>query len=287
MKKNIFKDSLLLLKENIMIIQPLLFWVLILVLVLVPLVGKNTFDLGFLFSSIIAILCMLVFLAGWFYCIKYTINNKSKVYATPEERNNAQFEILKSFFPGVAEYILPVSGGFIVFLALSYGIFNLFRFVAKQVYISQNMPTEFINVLNTGTQIEITKYIQTGFSHEQIIVLYSILAVGLFIYVLFELCMLWFAPALLYSSKNPFIALYKAVKFSFNHIGTTISIFLVMFLINSVISVLNTLCINSFLSFIPMLLTFFYIVYYVVTIFLYYEQTENNSDIGGNLDRQI
>ena len=105
--------------------------------------------------------------------------------------------------------------------------------------------------------------------------------------MLFEILILWFAPTIFYTTKNPVIALFKAIAFTFKNFFASIAIVVVMCLINMLISFTNVLLGNNFLAIIPMLLSFMYIVYYVLTVFLYYEQTQNSSVIGTQLDRQV
>lgn len=281
MDMNIFKKSAILLKDNLMVMQPLFIWALITMLVAMPLSAKKGIDVGFIFSLSIVILCFIAFLAGWYNCIKAVVANKNKVCETPEEKSKAQIEILKNFFPGVGEYIFPVGIAVILYGIISYGLYALFVYLTHQAFNGAKIPKEFFD---TNTPEQITKFIQT-LSPEQISILTGIMFGGLVTYFLFAVLILWFAPALFYSTKNPFMALIKSIIFTFKNLFASIMIVVVMCLINMFISFTNVLFGNNFLAIIPMLLSFMYLVYYVLTVFLYYEQTENNSLIGTQLDR--
>ncbi len=283
MDMNIFKKSAILLKDNLMVMQPLFIWALISMLVAMPLSAKKGIDIGFIFSISIVILCFITFLAGWYNCIKAVVANKNKVYETPEEKNKAQIEILKNFFPGVGEYIFSVGISVILYGIISYGLYALFIYFTSQAFEGAKIPRE---IFETGTTEQITKFMQT-LSTEQIGILTGIMLGGLVLYFLFSILILWFAPALFYSTKNPLSALLKAIVFTFKNLFASITIVVVMCLINMFISFTNVLFGNNFLSIIPMLLSFMYLVYYVLTVFLYYEQTENNSSVGTKLDRQV
>lgn len=283
MDMNIFKKSAILLKDNLMVMQPLFIWALITMLVAMPLSAKKGIDIGIIFSLSIVILCFIAFLAGWYNCIKAVVANKNKVYETPEEKNKAQIEILKNFFPGVGEYIFPVGISVILYGLISYGLYALFVYFALNAFNGVKIPKEFFD---TSTPEQITKFIQT-LSPEQIEVLTGIMLGGLGIYFMFSILILWFAPALFYSTKNPFSALIKAIVFTFKNLFASITIVVVMCIINMFISFTNVLTGNNFLSIIPMMLSFMYIVYYVLTVFLYYEQAQNNSPIGSQFDRQV
>lgn len=286
MNMNIFKQSAVLLKDNLMVMQPLFIWALVTMLVAMPLSAKRGMDIGFIFSLSIVVLCFIAFLSGWYNCIKATVANKSKVYETPEEKNKAQIEILKNFFPGVGEYILPTGLAAILYGGISYGIFVLYKYLAIQTFIGAKIPNELIKLMGTGTQEQVTKFVQT-LSPEQLGTLSGIMIGGFVVYFLFEILILWFAPTLFYTTKNPIMALFKAIMFTFKNLFASITIVVVMCLINMLISFTNVLLGNNFLAIIPMLLSFMYIVYYVLTVFLYYEQAQNNSIIGSQLDRQV
>ena len=286
MNMNIFKQAAVLLKDNLMVMQPLFIWALVTMLVAMPLSAKRGMDIGFIFSLSIVVLCFIAFLAGWYNCIKATVANKFKVYETPEERNKAQIDILKNFFPGVGEYILPVGLAVILYGGISYGIFVLYKYLAIQAFVGAKIPNELIKLMGTGTQEQITKLVQT-LTPEQLGTLSGIMLGGFVVYFLFEILILWFAPTIFYTTKNPVIALFKAIAFTFKNFFASIAIVVVMCLINMLISFTNVLLGNNFLAIIPMLLSFMYIVYYVLTVFLYYEQTQNNSVIGSQLDRQV
>ena len=156
MNMNIFKQSAVLLKDNLMVMQPLFIWALVTMLVAMPLSAKRGMDIGFIFSLSIVILCFIAFLSGWYNCIKATVANKSKVYETPEEKNKAQIEILKNFFPGVGEYILPTGLAAILYGGISYGIFVLYKYLAIQTFIGAKIPNELIKLMGTGTQEQVT-----------------------------------------------------------------------------------------------------------------------------------
>ncbi|MDO5304855.1 MAG: hypothetical protein Q4E87_04695 [bacterium] len=104
---------------------------------------------------------------------------------------------------------------------------------------------------------------------------------------MFEIIILWYAPTLFYTTKNPIAALFKAIIFTFKNLFASILIVVIMGIINMFISFTNVLLGNNFLAIIPMLLSFMYIVYYVLTVFLYYEQNQNISPVGSQFDRQV
>lgn len=281
MNENIFKKSAKLLKDNIMLIQPLFIWMLVIMLMLIPLAGKNSFDIGFVFTLILILLCTTAFLAGWYNCTVFVVSLKNKKYESLEEHNKNQIEILKKFFPGVGEYILPVTVISIIYCGLGYGLMELYRLLAKKIFITYNFPNDFFTVLNSGSQTDITNYLQNSLSHSQLTILLWAIAGSFVLYLIFNLIVLWFMPAIFYTSKNPFKAIWKSIIFMFKNIRISLAIVAVMFILNMAITFVRAFTGNGILAFVPFLLTFVYLVYYVLTVFLYYEEkTQNSSNCG-------
>lgn len=281
MNENIFKKSAKLFKDNMMLIQPLFIWMLVIMLTLIPLSGKTSFDMGLIFTLILILLCTTAFLAGWYNCTTFVVSLKEKKYETLEEHNKNQIEILKRFFPGVAEYILPVTVVSVLYCGIGYGFMELYRFLAKKIFIAYKFPNDFFTVLNNGSQSDITTYLQNSLSHSQLTILLWAIAGSFVLYLVFNLIVLWFMPAIFYTSKNPFKAVWKSIIFLFKNIKISLAIVIIMFLINMVITFVRAFTGNGILAFVPFLLTFIYLVYYVLTVFLYYEEkTQSNSNCG-------
>lgn len=288
MENNIFKQSAILMKDNLMVIQPVFFWVLIMMMVIAPVASKTSVDIGFILSIIAAALCFTAFLAGWYNCVKKTVDLKNKKYETIEDKNRSQIEILKSFFPGVGEYMIPISIMAVIYAFLAYITMSLYRSFSFKIFTLKHFPSDMLTVINTGTQADISKYLQTNLSHEQLLTLSGLILGAFIVYFAFSMFVLWLAPAIIYSDKNPFIAIGAAVKFLFHNFLVSVQIVAVMFLINMIISIMNFLIGNGFLSFIPLLLSFMYIMYYVITVFLYYEsKTKNSCPDGSKFNRQV
>lgn len=254
---------------------------LVIMLTLIPLSGKTSFDMGLIFTLILILLCTTAFLAGWYNCTTFVVSLKEKKYETLEEHNKNQIEILKRFFPGVAEYILPVTVVSVLYCGIGYGFMELYRFLAKKIFIAYNFPNDFFTVLNNGSQSDITTYLQNSLSHSQLTILLWAIAGSFVLYLVFNLIVLWFMPAIFYTSKNPFKAVWKSIIFLFKNIKISLAIVIIMFLINMVITFVRAFTGNGILAFVPFLLTFIYLVYYVLTVFLYYEEkTQSNSNCG-------
>lgn len=284
---NILSDSAKLIKRNLMVIQPLFLGVLVLMFAAGPLFTRNSLDAGFIFSAIIMVLLLSAFIAGWYNCIKYTISLNNKVYTSPEEIHKEQIEIIKQFFPGVAEYFLSVAGVIIVYIGIAYGLSFFIENIIHNLFVQAEIPQNLFKVINSSNQTEIVKLIGSLNDNQLIAVIKALGLTAVFVFA-FHFLILWFGPAVFYTSKNPIYAIFTGIKFLFQNFIPSLIILFVMILINVFITFLSMLCGTGILSFIPFLCLFFYILYYIVTVFLYYEQkTENNCINGSKLDREV
>lgn len=288
MKHNIFKQSAILIKDNLLIIQPVFFWFLITMLVLTPVFTKNSFDIGVIIALSIAFLCFTAFLSGWYNCIKEVIKTQNDSCQSAEERNKIQISILGKFFPGVSEYMLPVTVLTILNCLLGYIFSVSYKYLFLKVLSNHQFPADFMNKVNTLSQIELAKYFQNSLTHEQLIIFTALMVGAGIICIIFLFISIWFYPALFYKCKNPFIAMFEGIKFLFQNIWTSFKIILVMSVLYICISFISIFTGNGFWSFIPLILFFTYTMYYVTTVFLYYEsKTQNSCSCGAKFDRQV
>ena len=280
-------DSAKLIKNNLMVIQPLFFGVFVLMFVSKPLFTRTSMDAGFLFSALILLLCISAFIAGWYNCTKYTVSLNKKEYSEQDDARKEQIEILKQFFPGVSEYFLPVTALFSVYMGLTVLLSYYIDVYLKNLFIKVNIPHEFFSVINSGNKQEISNLLSLLNDNqiETILIAFSIMIICVFI---FHFSILWFGPSLFYKTKNPIMAIVENFRFLFRNFLPSAAIYIVMTVINILLSVLMMIFGAGILSFIPFLFFFFYIQYYVCTVFLYYEQKTKTCSINGSkFDREV
>ena len=283
--KTLFLNSARLIKRNLMVIQPLFFGVLIIMFAAKPLFTRNSMDIGFIITAVIMILLISAFIAGWYNCIKYTVSLNNKIYNSAEELQKEQVTIIKQFFPGVAEYFLSVAVLLVIYVGTAWGLSYVTEIFTDKILA--DVPRNIVTVINSGNQQEIINLLNS-LNDTQIFAIMKALGLTALIVFIFHYFVLWFGPALFYSSKNPFKAAFEGIKFLFKNPLQSLIILFVMILINLFITVLTMFFGTGILSFIPFLFLFFYILYYIITVFLYYEQkTQNNCVNGSKLDREV
>lgn len=275
--------AFLLLKENIIIIQPLIFYLLLIGFISRPI----SFGLQQNFSSILAIVTVFLFtsafLAGWFYIVKIAISMKNEVYETPEEKNLAALSLLKQFFTGVGEYFVPMVFGLLLYSIVLAGLSVLaYKFGLQHIGKFELTPS-IVKLINTGSYSDIYNFMNSNSVSKQSIM--RLLYWGSYISFLsitFSFITMYYGAAIIYDTKNPFMAVVLNFKFLFLNLWGSIVIFLFLSLLNMTISMINMFsAMNIILYVISLLFMFFYMSYYVMLVFLYYEEkTQDSCDSG-------
>ena len=284
-----FKSAFDLVRNNIVVVQPLVFYLLIFGVVSNPISLDGTFS----YASILAIITLLLttsaFFAGWFYIVKAAISMKDKEYETPEEKSLAQFDLLKQFFTGVGEYFIPILLSFVIYLSalllisfLSYklGLHYLGKVILTPELIKASKTGEYKDFLAVWSSVESIKAMK----------LLSYWGVYLSsLSILFSLVTMYYGATILYDTKNPIVALINNFKFLFKNFFGSLFIMLFLTFLNFILVFLNLMFAQSFiLSLIVVVLLLFYYSYQVMLIFLYYEQkAKSNSDSGAECIGQI
>lgn len=235
--------------------------------------------LNLLFAIILFILMTGAFISGWFYMIKIAIIEK-----TPTEDPNS---LIKEFPAGVGEYFLPCIGAILI----AFSIFSISLvasyFIGINFIGNPEISTEALSkALQNSAAL---KDFMTGLSVEQLtkINLWNLLILGFSTLTYF--LMFLFLPAIFFKNKNPFFAFFVSLKDLFSkHILKTIGVFLSVFTINFIISMLSTIFSNNaFLHFIITLLNFYFITFVSTGLFYYYYKTFIATSIGQKVNIEI
>ena len=227
---------------------------------------------------ILFVLMSAAFVAGWFNMVKLSVSN-------PDSREPNS--LMREFLPGVGEYFLPTLGMF----------FNFFLLTSVIVYLCFIIGAKYIG--DPGVSVEaLSKSLETaqalkaflaGLTSEQLLklnywnlLLMSGLSLSYFLVILY-------LPALFYKKKNPFLAFLFSIKDLFSKkIFKTIALYLLIFFVNALISILSAIFIgNVIMHFIITLLNFYFITVAAVGIFYYYYKNFVEPQLGQNIDTRV
>lgn len=267
----LFKDAFGITTNNIILATPL---VLFMVLVSMYL-GFSRYTVDTLPEAMLSFVTLWImfaaFLAAWFFMVKKAVELSKTVFVMDDDQAKATLNLMKEIPTGVGTYFLSFLGFILLFLiiltlwgALVFhlgqsfiGGLNLDPSQMKEPIASVQELSLFIDKL---TPQQVIKLSQWSF--------FIFISNAIFSFIL----MLW-TPEILFSTKNPFTALFKSVKKVFMRIGHAIKLFLYITLLNFSLSFLNTFAIlNPVTYFIMMIVYFYFLVYLVVLVFLYYER---------------
>ena len=160
--------------------------------------------------------------------------------------------LIKDFPAGVGEYFLSVLGLIFIVAVLSIGVLG--------ASYAAGMKLFRLNAWN----------------------LLLLITMGLEYFLI-----LFYIPAMFFKSKNPFKALFLALKDLFSKkFFSNLGLYLILFLSYSILSILTTIFgLNVITHFIFTLINFYYMVFIAVLVFNYYYV--NFVKIGGKLDERV
>lgn len=272
-----FKEVFSLTNKYIVLLTPLIIFSLVSnVYLAISSTGKV---INLLFAIILSALMFGAFIAGWFKMVKLSVSS------TLHDKNPNN--LMQEFVPGVGEYFLSSIGltviGFI-FTALSL----LVSYFACMHFIGDIGITAEAFSKALASQ-EALKVFLASLTFEQLEKIYAwnmsiffTLGTGYFL-------MFLYLPALFFKTKNPFLAFFIGIKDLFNKkFFKTLSLYLLIFVLNAIISVVSVLLSNNiFTNFIMILTNFYFITVASVGVFYYYYNNYILPQIGQNVDIEI
>lgn len=223
---------------------------------------------------ILAVVTMLfmagAFMAGWFYMVKKAINIVKGVYVMDEDRAKATINLFKVIPSGIGKYFLSFIGMAIIFLlavsVVGAGVYKI------GMHFIGNIDFTAVQIKGALVSAQDMKAFLDTLTLEQLWKLnnWNMLFLGATSLMSF-LFMLW-VPEIIYSTPNPFLALFKSIKKLFIKLGKSLGLFFYLTLLNFTISFVSTFAmINPFIYLFIMILYFYLITYMVVLIFSYYQ----------------
>ncbi len=279
-ENNFIQKAFDLTKDNIILAQPLIIFLVIISITLAGLAQQKNHIAYFVFL-VSNILLTTAFFSGWFFMIKEAALNTKKEFENQQKKAEASMGLLGKFFPGVGEYFLPVTFTiavyFTVYLLLIFAAFE----VGTKFLADPNLDFQKIVALSNSGPAEMQKYVYS-LSVAQIKTLnYWILYIFSALSVFSFLTMFWF-PAIFDKNKEgkkdfilyaPFLAFNRNIVFLFKNFFPALGLLIFLFFMNFILSLLGLFFnLNIVLSIVGMIISFYFMTYAVVLIFLYYEE---------------
>jgi hypothetical protein len=239
---------------------------------------QNAYPMKNIFDLLLITVMITAFLSGWGVMIKSAVDEKK--YDEP-------YLIIKIFIPGIGEFFLPVLGTIFIFFVINFAIL-IAACVCGMLFIG-DIGIDTNELMKAMSGQEALKAFLSTLSVEQLTKLNNWNALILSTMTGLSFIFMLYYPALIYESKNPFKALWISVKRTFGKkILSNIGIFIVIFSLNLLISVLSALFSgNTIMHFVMALVKFYFICAVAIGIFYYYNKNFINSHLGNSIDTYI
>jgi hypothetical protein len=237
---------------------------------------NSNYIFAFISGLVMPILMWAAFLSGWGYAVRQAIishysdeNEKEKLFHT--------FNVFSKMLKGIGDYFLSFVGVFFIIIVFMLIVVTIASLIGKSFIGEININVEELkNVLTLGNAA-ISEYVHK-------LPIETIKNLFLWIQVLFfSMTVVWFScffltAAVLKNSKNPFKAFLIQSKFIWTNFLSTAVFFLIINILQVIVVLLAFLFTSNFiLSFVYLFLEFYFMVYSIVTVFLFYEKYETKS----------
>lgn len=276
----LFSRSYNILKNNLILMQPILLFMLVTVMISPNNEQINVHSASFIMYilSLSALAC--AFIAGWYSMFNKCIAvSENQGFSSDEERARFSINLFREFFPGVGKYFLNVTIGTIlysiVFLTLSFLIFKVaHHFIGDITSInlndylsvqgSQDKALALYNKINNADKIRITIWYM----------------IYIFFGNIFSYLTMFWIPALINKNLTPVMAFIESFKTIFKKPIETFIIYLTYSIGSAFIIIIASItgqnAITEFLALTGIILLF---VYYVIMTFEYFVKEKNDNSV--------
>lgn len=266
----IFKNSFLITKNNLILIQPLILFLLITSFSVLPLQKLQQNAYGFYLVLLNILLICSAFVAGWFGMIKKAVLNYRYKEMGVEYETNKDISLLKSFFPSVGQYFFPTCALGLLLSLITFVFIQVMAKIGLLLFSDISILVKTLEISAKSVAEQVT--FLNSLSPEQVILLNKWLVFFMVTHFLFYVFLV-FAPAIMFfKSKNPFVVLGQSISCVFKRPIVVMSVCIYLSFLGFIISGINALNLNLVFSLIRLFITLISIVYFVVVVFLSYEE---------------
>ncbi|MCD7739993.1 MAG: hypothetical protein LUH11_01400, partial [Candidatus Gastranaerophilales bacterium] len=244
----IFKKSFLILRNNLLFIQPFLLWMLMSMTVMSFMISKNLY-IASKFALIFSMFLLLIaFSSGWFYINKLGVLNY-KEEDSKEEITIKSVQNFKKFFEGIGSGFFKILFAYCIIILISAGVFFAASKLCLIVFGEPRIFYELPKLANASSQAEISNFINSITREDKLIFSSWIITFNITASIINFFCILYFTVNT-FEKLNVFKSLWSSIKFFIKNIAGVISIILFMFLLYFILNLLSLLLGANALSFV-------------------------------------
>ncbi len=275
--------------ENIILTTPLVLFLLLLIIYLGVAQNAPANIISAVLLLITILFMVAAFIAGWLYMVKKVIELDKKEFIIDEDKAKASFNLIKEVPIGIGEYFFSIIGA----LFLYTGLFLLVFYVTFQLgmHFIGNVGVDLAEIKVALGSTAAMKSLVSTLSTEQLTKLNAWNFLFMAVMGFYSFITMFWSAQIVMRTKNPFVAFFKSVKFTFKNFLSAVILFAYISIINFAVSLLNAFsAVNQIVYFVSMLVYFYFVVYVVVLVFLYYDREidrDNTTKIESTSDAQI
>ena len=275
---NMFIKSLKILKNNLLLIQPILIYMFFIMSLFSYFMGRNmTLPIKIILLTA-TILAFTAFLAGWLYSNKLAIADFDEEDSDEKIREKS-ISNLKKFFEGVGANFLRVFSAVIIVIIVGGGFCVAITGLCYKLFGTPQAFFDSIKMAEASSQAEKLN-IMNAISKESMITFAKWVMVLLPSSITIQYFFSCYLASVMYEKRNIFYCFFKTIKTIILNILPFLLIIIVLQAIHIFINLISVLLGTNVLSFIIYIIMYLlYLNYSVILIFNFYnEKTKDNSD---------
>ncbi len=273
----LFKDTFKSTNEGIILATPLILFLWVITLYISY--SKEVVDTipEMILSGITMLFMFSAFCSGWFYMVKKCVEFSKKNFILDEDKAHESLKLIQALPIGIGKYFLKYVGVCVMFLGMAMLIASITYSITVPFIQQMNFSLEQMSTVINSAQ-EATNFIST-MPTDKMLILFKLNMILLGITSVFSFLLMLWMPEIIYTKRNPFIALFTSIKKLFVKFRKSIVLFIYISLCQFIISYLSTFALLHPIAYMIMMIVYFYfIVYIVVLIFSYYDKEFNDND---------
>ena len=273
----LFKDTFKSTNEGIILATPLILFLWLITLYISY--SKEVVDTlpEMILSGITMLFMFSAFCSGWFYMVKKCVEFSKKDFILDEDKAHESLKLIQALPIGIGKYFLKYVGVCVMFLGMAMLMASITYSITIPFIQQMDFSLEQMSTAINSAQ-EAANFIST-MPTDKMLILFKLNMILLGITSLFSFLLMLWMPEIIYTDRNPLVALFTSIKKLFIKFWKSIGLFVYITMCQFVISYLSTFALLHPLAYMIMMIIYFYfIVYIVVLIFSYYDREFNNND---------
>ena len=231
-------------------------------------------------SAVTMIFMASTFFSGWFYLVKKCITFSSKEFILDKDRKKETLQLIKAIPEGIGKYFLHYVTASMLFVAIALLIVFLIKVLSfdsvrtiNGILIEYGLTSDSVNEVKTGLD-NLSQDAVFQIFNKMFYPAIKLAAVVFIVPAIFSFLLMLWMPEIIYTGKNPFVAIFTSIKKIFKHFGKSLKIFIYITIIQMILSFISPFSLLNIIFYMLMMLLYFYfLVYVVVLVFVYYETT--------------